>query len=441
MEPLSPTALPTTLLNDPRVRAALERCDIGAVFALAHAQGGLSFNRIGEACDIRPERVSRMARGDGTVSSLPVLERIADGLRIPGARLGLAARPWEIGPMPDTNDDEQEDDPMKRRAVLRGALAAGMAGPGLAALTTTRKDVDAALAADRATDLDYWESTTERYGYGYHGQDPAAVLGDLAAEFDDLRPLLTRPHSDADRSVLAHVTGQLAGMVAIVLHDLGHHRESHRWSATAARAAEKSGDRLLHAWVLAREAMVPLNYGAAAASARLADRARHIAGAAPSAAGALASAVAARAYAVSGDRQRALDAVADVERLADHLTPQQRADTWFGYPLQKHHVHLSQAFTHLGETRRAYETQQAALALTRTPSLMTRALITIDEATCRAHDGDRDTAARLAARVYGDLPEAYRTGLTRTRTLALYRALPHDTPGRDTLADALSAVA
>ncbi|MEU3598406.1 hypothetical protein ABZ714_06670 [Streptomyces sp. NPDC006798] len=328
---------------------------------------------------------------------------------------------------------------MKRRAVLRGALAAGMAGPGLAALTTTRNDIDAALASERTTDLDHWESTAERYGHGYHGQAPADVLWDLVAEFDDLKPLLTRPHRDADRSVLTHVTGQMAGMVAIVLHDLGQHRESHRWSATAARAAQESGDRLLHAWVLAREAMVPLNYGAAAVSARLADRARHLAGSTPSAPAALASAVAARAYAVGGDRQRALEAVADVERLAERLTPQQRADTWFGYPLQKHHVHLSQAFTHLGETRRAYETQQAAVALTRTPSLMTRALITIDEAACRAHDGDRATAAALAARVYGDLPEAYRTGLTRTRTLALYRSLPHDTPGRMVLADTLSA--
>ncbi|MFI1826962.1 helix-turn-helix domain-containing protein [Streptomyces sp. NPDC020412] len=439
--PVSPAALPSTLRADPRIRAALARRDIGAVFALAHDEGGLSYNKIAEACDIRPERVSKMARGDGTVTSLPVLERVCDGLQLPGACLGLAARPWETGAPPPIARTEEEEDPVKRRDILRGALAAGLAGPGLAAaLTTTRTDLDAALAAaDHATiDLDHWSSTAERYGHGYHGQAPVAVLSDLIAEFEELRPLLDRPQTDRDRATLAHVTAQMAGMVSIVLHDLGHHRESHGWSATAARAAERSGDHQLHAWVLAREAMVPLNFGAAPAAAKLADTARHLAGSQPSPAGALAAAVAARAHAVSGDRERALAAVTDVERVAERLTPQQREDTWFGYPTQKHHVHLSQALTHLGETRRAYETQAAALTLSRSPSVMTRALIAIDEASCRVQDGERETAARIASQAFGELPEPYRTGLTRTRATALYRTLPSDTPGRDALADALA---
>ncbi|MGV9317318.1 hypothetical protein ACWDR0_34875 [Streptomyces sp. NPDC003691] len=329
---------------------------------------------------------------------------------------------------------------MKRRNVLRGALVAGLAGPGLAAaLTTTRNDIDAALTAhDRAIGLDHWEATAERYGHGYHGRAPADVLTDLLAEFKELRPLLAGPSTDRNRTVLAQVTGRMAGMVAVVLHDLGRHRESHRWSATAARAAERSGDRGLHAWVLAREAMVPLNFGAPAAAAGLADRARQIAGDGPSPAGALAAAVAARAHAMSGDRASALGAVAQAERTAARLNAQQQADTWFGYPLQKHHVHLSQALTHLGETRRAYEAQTEALRLTRSPSVMTRALVTIDEAMCRAHDGDQEEAARIAARAYSGLPVSYRTGLTRTRASALYWSLPADCPGRDGLAELLA---
>ncbi|MEW1548647.1 hypothetical protein [Streptomyces tsukubensis] len=437
--PLSPALLPAALRDDARIRAALDHRDIGTVFALAHDESGLSYNRLGEACDIRPERVSRMAKGDGTVTSLPVLERVCDGLGIPGTCLGLAPRPWETG-VPSATPPEEEDDPMKRRSILRGALVAGLAGPGLAtALTTTRTEIDAALTAhDRGIGLDHWESTAERYGHGYHGQAPADVLADLLAEFGELRPLLLRPGTDRDRTILAHVTGRMAGMVAVVLHDLGQHRESHHWSATAARAAERSGDRNLHAWVLAREAMVPLNFGAPAAAAGLADRARQLAGDAPSAAGALAAAVAARAHAMTGDREHALKAVAEAERTADRLSQQQQTDTWFGYPAQKHHVHLSQALTHLGETRRAYEAQRAALRLTRSPSVMTRALVTIDEAMCRAHDGDREEAARIATHAYGSLPAPYRTGLTRTRATALYRSLPHDCPGRDGLAELLT---
>lgn len=437
--PMSPAALPASLLADRRMAAALARRDIGAVFQLAHDVAGISFNRLSEATAIKAERVGKLARGDGTVTTLQSLEKVCDGLRIPGRRLGLATRPWEPLTPAHQRPDGDGDDPMKRRDVLRGALAAGLAGPGLAALTTTRHDIDTALAADATTaDLGYWESTAERYGYGYHGQAPADVLSDLLEDVDGMKPLLALPQPVKSRTQMCHVTGQMAGMVAIVLHDLGQHREAHGWFHTAARAAEESGDRLLHSWVLGREAMVPLNYGAPQAAAKLAEKARHLAGKQPSAAAALASAVASRAYAIGGHTERALTFVTDVETMSARLTPQQQADTWFGYPEQKHHVHMSQALTLLGETGRAYATQARALELSRAPSLMTRALIAIDEATCRAHDGDREQAAHIAAQAYAELPDSYRTGLTRTRALALYRTLPQQTHGRDLLADALA---
>ncbi|MEU9778699.1 helix-turn-helix transcriptional regulator [Streptomyces sp. NPDC047968] len=421
------------------MRQALERRDIGAVFDLAHGEAGISFNKLAEATGIRAERVSQLAKGDGTVTSLPVLERIADGLRIPGTDLGLAGRPWEA-PEPPVREEQHGDDPMKRRDVLRGALAAGLAGPGLAALTTTRHDIDTALAAGHG-DVEFWESTAERYGYGYNGRPPAMVLTDIAEDFTELNTLLSQPQTVKGRSALCYVTGQMAGMAAIVLHDLGQHREAHRWFGTAARAAEQSGDALLHAWVLGREAMVPLNYGAPEAAAQLAERARHIAGDRPSAPAALATAVAARAHAVAGHRAKALDAVAAAETLAGRLGALQQADTWFGYPMQKHHVHMSQALTWLGETDRAYATQQQALRLTRTPSLMTRALIAIDTASCRARDGEHAEAARVALEAYSALPASYRTGLTRSRAEALCQSLPASVPGLDALSDALTQAA
>ncbi|MFE9659408.1 hypothetical protein [Streptomyces sp. NPDC005955] len=321
---------------------------------------------------------------------------------------------------------------MNRRNVLLGALAAGTAGSGL---------VSAPAFARSSADPGFWESTTEGYGRGYRGQPPMEVLAGLLDDFAELGVRLSEPQTVEARTGLCHVTGRMAGMVAIVLHDLGHHREAHRWFGTASRAAEQSGDSLLHAWVLAREAMVPLNYGAPQVAAELAGRARHLAGKRPSAAAALAAAVSSRALAAAGQREEARQAVADVEHLVERLAPEQRADTWFGYPAQKHHVHLSQALTLLGETDRAYAIQRRALELSRTPSPMTRALIALDTATCRAQDGDREAAAHLATRAYSDLPTVYRTGLTRTRALALYRKLPADTPGRAVLGETLEAVA
>ncbi len=435
----SSAALPDHLRADPRLLDAARRRDIGALFAIAH-QAGISYNRISSACDIPAERVSKLAKGDGTVTSLPVIERICDGLWIPGHLLGLAARPWEQPSTPVT-EQHDGDDPMKRRELLRGALAASAAVPGVTALTAARRQLDAAFADDDHADLNYLEGQAERYSYGYHGQDPKAVLDELIGDCSQVRLLLDRPQSVTARTRLAHVAGQLAGELAIVLHDTGQHRDAQGFFTTAARAARESSDRHLHAWVLGRHAMVPLNYGAPGAAVALTEQARREAGDRSTAAAALAAAVQARAQAARGNRDAALAAAAEAEQLMDELTPQQAADTWVGYPRQKHLVHMSQAFTLLGDTRRAYEVQDEALALSRSPSLMTRALLAIDHATCLVHDGEPEEAARSAAQAYGQLPASYRTGLTRTRAIALYQALPPDTRGRELLHEALALAA
>ncbi|MER7489464.1 hypothetical protein ABTY20_26885 [Streptomyces sp. NPDC126497] len=126
---------------------------------------------------------------------------------------------------------------MKRRNLLRGALAAGLTAPALTALTAARTDIVQTLSPDAPQNL-----------------------ADLVGDFTALRPLLTVPQPAPVRTRLCHTAGQMAGMTAIVLHDLGSRRESRAWFATAARVAIESGDDQLHAWVLAREAMVPLNY-------------------------------------------------------------------------------------------------------------------------------------------------------------------------------------
>ncbi|MET8585551.1 hypothetical protein ABZX39_32450 [Streptomyces collinus] len=254
------------------------------VLAMAH-DAGISYNRIAEACTLKPERVSQIARGTTTVIALAIVERIAGGLRIPGALLGPAAQPWEDTAVPSTGPTMEMT--RKRRDLLRGALAAA------------RTDVDHALSPGTPQDLADLEAATESYGYGYHGQQPTRVLADLVADFTPLRPLLTAPQPAPVRARLCRTAGQMAGMTAIVRHDLDSRRESRAWFATAARAAAESSDGQLHAWVLAREAMVPLDCGAPKAAAPLAERARHAAGHRPTATAKLAAAVTARAYALN----------------------------------------------------------------------------------------------------------------------------------------------
>ncbi|MGK5728940.1 hypothetical protein [Streptomyces sp. URMC 124] len=417
--PLPPAALPVELLADYRLLKALAGRDFGAVFSALHAVG-VSYTKIAEACELKTDRVSRLARGEGEITSMPVIERIADGLRIPGPLLGLAERPWESTAAHPTDGD----DPMKRRLVLRGALAAGLSTAGLASLADTRRSVDLTLTSSTSGDISLWEAAAEQYGYGYNGRPPAERLADLATDFRGLQPLLDRPLTVPERTRLCHATAQLAGMTAIVLHDMGDRREATAWFHTAARAAEESRDRALHAWVVARHAMVPLNYGAPQAAAEQAAKAQAIAGTQSNASAALASVVAARAHALARQPDEARAALQEADRITARLTREEQADTWFGLPEAKIHVHLSQALLHLGETRRARESQERALELCSATSRISPALLKLDRALCLHREGDAEGACQQAVSVMQDLPEEYHKGLLLERAREVHRRVP-----------------
>ncbi|MEU7414892.1 hypothetical protein AB0B40_37350 [Streptomyces sp. NPDC042638] len=218
-------------------------------------------------------------------------------------------------------------------------------------------------------------------------------------------------------------------MTAIVLRDLGNRKESRAWFSTAARAAAESGDQQLHASVLAREAMVPLNYGAPKATAGLADQARQAAGTGLTADAVPAAAVAARAYALNHQAEQARAALKAADALMGRLSESERSDTWLTYSEQKHHVHLSHAFTTLADTRRARESQQRALELSASISTMTRTLLNIDAA-CSHHDGDSEQASRRTVAALTALPADYRTGPVRRPRRGPVRGDPRPAPPR-----------
>lgn len=107
----------------------------------------------------------------------------------------------------------------------------------------------------------------------------------------------------------------------------------------------------------------------------------------------------------------------------NRLDGDQLVDTWFGHCEQKHHVHLSHAWTALGDTGRARESQDRALVLSAPTSRMTRTLLKIDAAACAHRDGDTDQACRRATAALAALPLDYRIGLTHSWAMDLYRSI------------------
>ncbi|MFV2088820.1 hypothetical protein [Micromonospora sp. LOL_021] len=144
---------------------------------------------------------------------------------------------------------------MYRRELLRTALAAGLTAAPLNHVADVLAAADRALSVGGPADLSRLEAATEQHSFGYGGRAPTDVLADLLTDFADVTQLLQRPQPATTRVALARITGQLGGMTAVVLHDLGNRREAYAWFGTATRAAAESGDRSLHAWVLARKAM------------------------------------------------------------------------------------------------------------------------------------------------------------------------------------------
>ena len=94
--------LPPELLASPEWQRACRQRDFTQVFRLVKAKAGIYPSRIAALCGMTPSRVGEIMAGRRGLAHIDVIERVADGLRIPGALLGLAHRPWEI-PSPPEN--------------------------------------------------------------------------------------------------------------------------------------------------------------------------------------------------------------------------------------------------------------------------------------------------------------------------------------------------
>ncbi|MDQ0294657.1 transcriptional regulator [Streptomyces sp. SID7982] len=121
--------LPAGLLTDPAMIDACRRRDFGAVFRLVKARAGVYPSMIARRCDLTPSRVGEVMAGRRQLVHMDVVERIADGLRIPGHLFGLARRGWETAPSQAVGE-QQPGAPVGAGGTLSTAASLdGLAGP------------------------------------------------------------------------------------------------------------------------------------------------------------------------------------------------------------------------------------------------------------------------------------------------------------------------
>lgn len=243
---VSPAALPRHVLDRPDMRDALACRDFGAVFALARKWAGISFVKIADACDIKPDRVGRLAKGHGSITSYDKVATIADGLRIPGALVGLAPRSWE------TSTELQalalEDDDVDRRDVLKiASLTVAGRIAGMAPWDRLAHAVKAPHAIDNTTVCILQTRTSDLYR-----QEEFVTARQLRPSIAMHRTmlkdlLLANPQAQSEMLVSLGETEAIAGWTEF---DLGNHRTAQLHLAEAIRIAEHVGDGPLRACAL-----------------------------------------------------------------------------------------------------------------------------------------------------------------------------------------------
>ncbi|MFJ2174119.1 XRE family transcriptional regulator [Streptomyces sp. NPDC087851] len=221
--------------------------------------------KIADACEIKPERVGKLARGEGAITTYEKIATIADGLRIPGRMIGLAPRPWETersdAPHPVSTSqtleplcaERLEGAELRRRNFLAGGIPA-MATPGLG-LDEIRHITAAIEDARRYLDRDVIGYFGQRMEWcltqdGKRGprETLPSVLGLIGAVENGIR------HAKYKfRDGLLNIGGQGAEFAGWLYRDSRNHGIADYWRDRAIEWARESGNGALHGYVLLKK--------------------------------------------------------------------------------------------------------------------------------------------------------------------------------------------
>jgi hypothetical protein len=116
-----PQELPARLLNSLEWIEACRERDFAQIFQLVK-RAGVYPALIARRCELTPSRVGEVMSGQRVIKDMYVIERVADGLRVPGHMLGLARRDWETG----ASQPAAEPSPAVPAAQRPGAVATDM---------------------------------------------------------------------------------------------------------------------------------------------------------------------------------------------------------------------------------------------------------------------------------------------------------------------------
>ncbi|UZJ30619.1 hypothetical protein [Streptomyces endophytica] len=240
--PPEPRELPARLLTDPEMVDACRVRDFSRVFRLVKKHAGVYPSMIARLCDLTPSRVGEVIAGERRLQHMEVIERIADGLHIPGHMLGLARRSWET----PAAFAVIEREPAQSTALAEQPKPVDLPGSdldGILALTSSTDPSPSTLQALRASIEDYWRRDDQHGGEALR----PAVVGQLRYVVD----LLGTSRSRSIKDDLYGVAAELARLTGWTHFDARQYNQARAYFTQALKLAKEVDDRQFMANVLA----------------------------------------------------------------------------------------------------------------------------------------------------------------------------------------------
>nr|WP_239382335.1 XRE family transcriptional regulator [Frankia sp. CIT1] len=295
---LGPYTVSPELLAREDMRSALATHDFMSVFLLMRKYDGASQDRIAsQVAGMTQGRVSKIMRGEDRVASFDVIERISDGLRVPGRLLRLAPRPWETpapsratGLEPGASNPSMIQSGMRRPAgtvphgqpvhlligsslvvaesfddrarTMDGDRWYGVPVQQVEGLVTmaARKALRFAVAVGSDTvgpdTIDLVHDEVTRLARAYPVSPLSTILGDLVdLQEATFRLLEARQVSTPQRSLYL-LAGAVSGMLAKASHDVGQPQAAMTQARTAYICADNAGHDGLKVWTRGLQSMI-----------------------------------------------------------------------------------------------------------------------------------------------------------------------------------------
>ncbi|WP_457028066.1 hypothetical protein [Kitasatospora sp. P5_F3] len=361
--------LPQHLLADRDFAEACASRSIGAVFHLAKVRGGIYPAQVARLTGLTTSRVTEYIDGGRVVTSMEVIERIADGLRIPGRMLGLADRPWET--------------------------AAPPAGYQPAAIPETWEILDM-LTRSTASDatLLHLEAAVAEAAFRYPVTPPAHSIPQMQRQLTAVHELLGRPQALGARRRCVRILTVLSGLLGLAYHDIGDRTRSDATFHMGQVAAEEGETSELTAWLLTMQSIVDYTAGRTEQAATLLSQADALASGADLRRRAWIAANFGRALAARGETRAALTALDRSAELLERACDPVGGLDFFTRPRLDGIAGESRAL--LGHHDVAATLLTTALARRDQADTKGRSILTFDLAECRIGQGDIDGACALA---------------------------------------------